>query len=118
MDEVILWVGGPAKHGHVPGVRAIGVVAGPVFQGRGEGPWRDAERQQERRNYVPMFLTWLEPPIPRDEIARHPALRDIEILRMPRMANPSYLTEDQANALGEVLDEHYSAPVRYRLQTG
>jgi hypothetical protein len=114
-DEILLWVGGSARRGHVPGVWALGVVIGEVFEGEGDPEsWIDKERARENRPYVPMAMTWLEPPLPKTALAEDAVLSNIEVLRMPRMANPSFLSTEEADALFGLVERIYSAPTRQR----
>jgi hypothetical protein len=87
-DLVLLWVGGQAKRGHIPGVWAHGIVVGDLFEDAGGDDWTNEQERNELRPYVPLLLTWLEPPLPKQRMQDDPLLRQIEILRMPRTANP------------------------------
>jgi hypothetical protein len=112
-DEIVLWVGGAPRHGHTPGVWALGFVASDVYEGQGDpAMWINSEMAQETRPYVPMTMTWLEPPLPKSRLEEHALLARVEILRMPRTANPSFLSRDEAEALHELVDASYGAPTR------
>jgi hypothetical protein len=113
-DEILLWVGGAKQGGHIPGIWAYGYVVDDVFEGEGVKKWIDEASKHERRPYVPMAMTWLEPPLPKEALQAHKLLSEIEVLRMPRMSNPSYLSPEEADALFELMEKTYSAPVRQR----
>jgi hypothetical protein len=115
-DDIVLWVGGSSNPGHTPGVWAYGIVVGEIFDDQGAGnDWKDEDRKKQLRPYVPMAMTWLEPPLAKQELEAHPLLGSIEVLRMPQMANPSYLSPEEADALYTLMEESYSAPARQRL---
>ena len=86
-QPVLLWVSGrdPA---HPPGLHAQGRTTGPAHQLGSD-------------HVVPVSLTTLEHPVPRDELRAHPLLAGLEVLRMPAGSNPSYLTREQLEVLGE-----------------
>ena len=114
-DDIVLWVGGAERGGHTPGIWAYGFVAGDVFEGEGNPEeWIDQKRASARRPYVPMMMTWLEPPLPKRQLQKHPLLASIEVLRMPRMANPSFLSPEEADGVFGLMEDVYSAPVRQR----
>jgi hypothetical protein len=118
-DEIILWVGGAARRGHVPGVWSYGFVGDDVFEGEGDPEdWIDEDRAREHRPYVPMAMTWLEPPLSKSRLVERPLLSKIEVLRMPRMGNPEFLSPEEIGALFDLIEDAYSAPIRQRRPRG
>ena len=86
-QPVLLWISGrdPA---HPAGLHAQGRTTGPVDQ---LGP----------DHVLPVSLSALEHPVPRDELRAHPLLVRLEVLTMPAGSNPSYVTREQLDALRE-----------------
>ena len=84
-QPVLLWVSGQDRS-HPAGVYAEGRTTGVV---RAEGD----------DLVLPVSLTPLEPAVRRVELLAHPLLAQLEVLRMPAGSNPSYVTEEQLEAL-------------------
>jgi len=80
-QPVLLWVSGRV----LPGVHAVGTVTAPVHED--DGP------------VLPVRLTRLDNPVPRDELLADPAFREAEVVRMPAGSNPSWLTAPQLAAV-------------------
>jgi hypothetical protein len=92
-DPIVLLVGGRPTHGHIPGIWAYGWVVQTPFEGVGGGKgWIDPERRDQTAPYVTFDATWLRPPLPRTDLVEHAILSQSEIVRMPRMQNPSFFT--------------------------
>lgn len=88
-QPVVFWASG-SRHRLPYGVWGLGLLAGaPAFE-PGDGRWR-----------VPLDLVigdragWVR----REEIRADGRLADLEVLRQPQAANPSFLTRDQFAAL-------------------
>ena len=84
-QPVLLWVSGRV----LPGVHAVGTVAGPVRADSGDddGP------------VLPVRLTSLPNPVDRGELLADPGFRSAEVLRMPAGSNPSWLSAPQLEAV-------------------
>jgi hypothetical protein len=88
---VVFWASG--SRGHQPyGVWGIGHLTGPAAPQAGAGSWS-----------VPMELRVAPPArrLAREQLRRDPRLADLEVLRQPQAANPSYLTVAQFTALAD-----------------
>ena len=93
-QPVLLWVSGSRRV--VPGIWAVGSVTGPVT-----GP----AAGDARRQHVPLTLRWLDEAarVPRDDVRADPGLADLEVLRQPMAANPSFVTRAQWTAILRLL---------------
>ncbi|MFB9239336.1 EVE domain-containing protein [Plantactinospora siamensis] len=88
-QPVVFWASG--SRGRLRyGVWGLGRVTGPAEPGEPGSPWS-----------VPLDLTILAEPsrLTRRELGADPRLADLEVLRQPQAANPSYLTVAQFAAL-------------------
>ena len=86
-QPVLLWISGQDR-AHPAGVYAEGRTTGVV-------------RPDDEDLVMPVSLVALEAPVPRVELLAHPLLAQLEVLRMPAGSNPSYVTEEQLEALRE-----------------
>jgi hypothetical protein len=86
-QPVLLWISGRDAR-TPPGIHAQGLTTGPADTSTG-------------RLAVPVSLLPVEPPVLRAEVAAHPVLSQIEVVRMPAGSNPSYLSRAQLAALRE-----------------
>ncbi|WP_430791154.1 hypothetical protein [Actinoplanes sp. G11-F43] len=86
-QPVIFWVSGDRRR-VTPGVWALGELTG-----------RPAVSDGKLR--VPLRLHWLdeEQRVHRDSLRADPGLTDLEVLRQPQAANPSFVTVKQAAVL-------------------
>lgn len=84
-QPVLLWVSGDDPR-HPRGLHAHGWTTGPVREGP-EGP------------VMPVWLRPLAPIVPHELLLADPALRGLEVMRMPAGSNPSYLDVEQYAAL-------------------
>jgi hypothetical protein len=90
-QPVLLWVSGRL----LPGVHAIGTIAGPVQEGGADdGP------------VLPVRLTQLPAPVERGELLADADFRSAEVLRMPAGSNPSWLSPAQLAAVLALTGEH------------
>lgn len=90
-QPVLLWVSGSRRV--TPGIWAVGALTGGAVTDEG------------RRQHVPVTLRWLDAAarVPRDAVRADPRLADVEVLRQPMAANPSFLTRPQWTALVTLL---------------
>lgn len=96
-QPVLLWVSGSRRV--APGVWAVGTVTGRVLPTGPPEPTDGA--RAARRQHVPVTLRWLDEAdrVPRDAVRADPRLADLEVLRQPMAANPSFATRAQWAAL-------------------
>lgn len=94
-DPVLIWVTRDHRRGLPAGFMADAEVAGPPRMRRSQaGP----------RPYVPLRAAmWWDDILPAEAVRRHPALMDLEVLRAPRIGNPSFVTVAQLAAVDELL---------------
>lgn len=88
-QPVLLWVSGSRRV--TPGIWAVGTVTGAV------------STEDGRRQHVPVTLRWLDEPVPRDAVRTDPRLADLEVLRQPMAANPSFATRAEYAAIRDHL---------------
>jgi hypothetical protein len=103
----VLWITrGDAR---VPsGLWAVGKITGAPHEDVGDPDddlWRDESARRQLRPQVPVQLRVLDEPVPREAIQADPRLRELEILRVPRIGNPAAVTPDQWWALQDLFDE-------------
>jgi hypothetical protein len=103
-----MWVtrGDPATPS---GIWAIGEVTDDPVDDVGDPDdplWRDRGAQRQLRPRVPVRLRPLARPLLREEFESHPDLDAAEILRVPRIGNPSALSPRQWQALQSLLHGH------------
>jgi hypothetical protein len=86
-QAALLWVSGN-EPGQPAGIYAYGRTTGRAGGG-----------------VMPLTLSPLSAPLLRSELAGHPELRAMEVLRMPAGSNPSYVTQAQLATLVEMCPE-------------
>lgn len=86
-QPVLLWVSG-TEADHPAGIYARGRTTGPAGDG-----------------VMPVTLVALEEPLLRTELAEHPRLSSLEVLRMPAGSNPSYVTPEHLAVLATLSEE-------------
>jgi len=103
-DRVLFWVSGDGSSGLARGVWGDGQVVAPAedWVDAERGPWRDDSARAAVRARVQVDITFLEEPVTADEL-RARGLADLEVLRMPQGANPSWLSRAQLAVLDELL---------------
>jgi hypothetical protein len=90
-QPVLLWVTGSRPLRYRRGFWALGTLTGPAADEGTGGPT------------VPLNLEFFATPVEAGEVAASAGLADIEVLRQPQMANPSFLTTDQWRRLQPLL---------------
>jgi len=110
-DPVVFWVTGTTGDEPTPGIWGIGHIVGParyeVDFGAADddgGYWLDEDARLRARFFVPTEIILLDTPVPRAEVAAHPALSGMEILQQAQMSNPSFLTATEFAALKDWFD--------------
>jgi hypothetical protein len=88
-DKVILWQSDPGA-----GVYALGKLLGKPYP-ENEGGW------QVDIQYEPL----LKLPIFKSDLIKHPVLRDLLILKMPHGRNPTRVTEEQWEAMNNLISK-------------
>lgn len=101
-DPVVLWVTGRTN----PGIYEVGRVTGEASEVDGMDPAYavDIAKASQTALAVPFESALVEPPVPREDLKTDPALAACEQFRIPQMSNPTFLTPDEASALGRHLD--------------
>lgn len=101
-----LWVTQNDNPDLVSGIWVVCEVTGPAYAAAGSTSllWKDAEKQKERKAYVPLKANSLLRPITRAELLAHPVLRDLEVLKAQQMGNPQIITPEQLEALKSDFD--------------
>ncbi|WP_041289568.1 hypothetical protein [Kribbella flavida] len=77
-QPVVLWITGPSGATPQPGIWATGHATGGT------------EYSPHGKLVMPLELSFLRTPVPREDIAGR--LPDLEVIRQPHMANPSFAT--------------------------
>jgi hypothetical protein len=88
------------------GLWAVGEVLGDPAEDvgdPGDDLWRDEHARTQLRPRIPVRLEVLGRPVPREVLAAHPATADLEVLRVPRIGNPSAVTPGQWVVLQDLL---------------
>jgi hypothetical protein len=99
-DLIAIWVSGEQE----PGIHEIGRVTGGVVSGVIDERYLiDVKRQNEVVEAVPFRAVRLPIPYPRYLLMRDPVLAHSELLRVPVMSNPTYLSVAETAALGNRL---------------
>ncbi|MEU4623193.1 hypothetical protein AB0G04_24865 [Actinoplanes sp. NPDC023801] len=92
-QPVLLWVSGDRRR-VTPGIWAAGELTGPALVADG-------------KLRVPLELRWLDDDrrVHRDTVRSDGRLADLEVLRQPQAANPSFVTAEQMAALRAYLPD-------------
>jgi hypothetical protein len=95
-QPVLFWGSGSRHRGIAYGVWGLGRLAGPAEPDPAGGRWR-----------APLDLVIDDPAgwVGRDELRHDPELADLEVLRQPQAANPSFVTVRQFAAIHRYLDD-------------
>jgi hypothetical protein len=100
-QPVLFWGSGSRHREIVYGVWGLGRLAGPAEQDP-PGGWQ-----------VPLDLVIADPAgwVSRDDLRHDPALADLEVLRQPQAANPSFVTVQQFEVIRRCLDDWAASEV-------
>jgi hypothetical protein len=103
-DRVLFWVSGDGRSGLARGIWGDGRVVGPAedWVDAEAGFWRDHNARAAVRARVRVEITFLEEPVTATEL-RARGLTDLEVLRIPQGANPSWVSRAQLAVLDELL---------------
>jgi EVE domain len=103
-DRVLFWVSGDGRSGLARGIWGDGRVVAPVedWVDGERGFWRDDGARAAVRARVRVDITFLDEPLTADEL-RARGLTDLEVLRMPQGANPSWVSTAQLAVVDELL---------------
>ena len=94
-QPVLFWGSGSRRRDAGYGIWGLGELTGP------------ARRDDDDSWWIPLDLTIAEPAgwIPREVLRAHPGLDDLEVLRQPQAANPSFVTRRQFETIRQLLGE-------------
>ena len=103
-DRVLFWVSGNGRSGLARGVWGVGQVVAPAEEWVDAEPgfWQHDGARQAVRARVRVDIGLLDEPVTAEEL-RARGLTDLEVLRMPQGANPSWVTRAQLAILEELL---------------
>ena len=103
-DRVLFWVSGDGRSGLARGIWGDGQVVAPPEDWVDDEPryWRDHHARAAVRARVQVSITFLDEPVTADEL-RARGLTDLEVLRIPQGANPSWVSRAQLAVLDELL---------------
>jgi hypothetical protein len=95
-QPVLFWGSGSRHREIVYGIWGLGRLSGPAESDPADGGWR-----------VPLDLVIADPAgwVSRDELRHDPVLAEVEVLRQPQAANPSFVTVQQFEVIRRRLDE-------------
>jgi hypothetical protein len=101
-QPVLFWGSGSRHREIVYGVWGLGRLSGPAERGQADGG-----RQ------VPLDLVIADPAgwVSRDDLRDDPVLADMEVLRQPQAANPSFVTVRQFEVIRRCLDDRAASEV-------
>jgi hypothetical protein len=101
-QPVLFWGSGSRQRGTAYGLWGLGRLAGPATQDPADGRW-----------HVPLDLVIADPGdwVSRTDLRHDPALADLEVLRQPQAANPSFVTVRQFAAIRRLLGDRSSSEV-------
>jgi hypothetical protein len=102
-QPVLFWGSGSRHREIVYGVWGLGRLSGPAERGQTDGGW-----------WVPLDLVIAEPAdwVSRDDLRDDPVLADVEVLRQPQAANPSFVTVRQFEVIRRCLDDRAASEVQ------
>ena len=103
-DRVLFWVSGDGRSGLARGIWGDGEVVAPAedWVDAERGFWRDDGARAAVRARVQVSITFLDEPLTAEEL-RARGMTDLEVLRMPQGANPSWVSHDQLEVVDELL---------------
>lgn len=110
-DRVLFWVSGPGHDGLARGIWGLGhtVAEAEPWAESAQGFWRTASASHAVRERVEIDVELLEAPVA-DADLRAAGVDHLEVQRQPFMANPSFVTRDQLDAMGPLLPAWPAAP--------
>lgn len=108
----VLWVSGSTGATPEPGIWMTGFTTGEIIDnGQGDEYWlNEAERRKPRPYAVLSGMRPRDPVaplVPRALVAANPLTNGMEVLRVPRRGNPSYLTHVEKAAVWEMIGGGY-----------
>lgn len=107
-QRAVLWVSGGGRR-MARGIWGVGWVRGPVRDvdpedGTAAGYWVHHGARRAVRLAVPLWVPVLDQPVTVEEV-RGAGLGDLEVLRMPQGANPSWVSREQLAVLEDLLPD-------------
>ena len=113
-QPVALWVTGPRTSGR-RGIWFAGHMTGEIGEDVGDEHWVDEEEQNTISVYAGVRLAAVNPWITSARIEADPRTQNLEVIRAPQIANPSYITSEEHEALADLMvvgrgsDDHRDA---------
>jgi EVE domain len=103
-DRVLFWISGDGRSGLARGIWGDGevIAAAEDWVDAAPGFWRDDTARAAVRARVQVSITFLTEPVTAEEL-RARGLTDLEVLRIPQGANPSWVSRSQLAVLDELL---------------
>ena len=103
-DRVLFWVSGDGRSGLPRGIWGDGQVVAPAedWVDAERGYWRDDGARAAVRARVRVSITFLDEPVTAEEL-RARGMTDLEVLRIPQGANPSWVSRTQLAIVEELL---------------
>lgn len=110
-DRVVFWVSGSGAGGLPRGIWGLGHVLAEAeaWTDTEQGWWRDDGSRQAVRGRVEVDIPLLDEPVTAAEL-RAAGLGDLEVLSVPQMSNPSWVSRTQLAALDTVVPTWPAAP--------
>lgn len=118
-DPVVFWVSGSSTRSPKAGVWGVGTLKGPrrwepASKDSTGTLWIDVEKGNAAGFFVPTGIQLItserfREKISRDSLRQHKVLGQMEVIRQPQMANPSFLTKAEFTALERMISG-WSAP--------
>ncbi len=103
-DQVLFWVSGDGRGGLPRGIWGAGHVVAPAedWVDAEHGFWRDDRSRRAVRARVQVDIPLFSEPVTAADL-RARGVVDLEVLRMPQGANPSWVSVEQLAAIDELL---------------
>ena len=103
-DRVLFWVSGDGRSGLARGIWGDGEVIAPAedWVDAERGHWRDDSARAAVRARIQVNIAFLDEPVTAEEL-RARGLTDLEVLRIPQGANPSWVSRHQLAIVDELL---------------
>jgi predicted RNA-binding protein with PUA-like domain len=103
-DRVLFWVSGDGRDGLPRGIWGAGHVVAPAedWVDAERGFWHDDQSRRAVRARIQVDIPLFDEPVTAADLRAHGVV-DLEVLRMPQGANPSWVSTDQLAAINELL---------------
>jgi len=103
-DRVLFWVSGDGRGGLARGIWGSGHVIAPAedWVDAERGFWHDDQSRRAVQARIQVDIPLFDEPVTAADL-RARGVVDLEVLRMPQGANPSWVSVDQLAAVNELL---------------